>query len=497
MEINEILKKLPPAPAKVIRWIYKDVVEKTYIIYDKKKDLAVCTRCGHKFRASRFDMKHNGEGECPKCKSRAVYKASGIGRKNLTEYFRVLILTHRGNTVYGTLTEITAEFKEIGKPQLSKWLSAVYVFGKEEQVYWKHSPEWCFESERWDQIKKISLPRPAATASFYAEPKFARTETYTENLKEVFEKSCLKYAWLPDLFDRYEFTPYDYVSYINLHLKYQSIELLAKAGFELLAMQKTFGEQGSGCINWRGHSLEKILRIPRRHIKRLRYMDINFRTLAVFQNLSEKERALPWRTIQKVVDIFTYYRAEDIKKYTSIIKWATWADEQRVYQGDWLDYIEDCEKLGHDTRKNSVLFPDDFQNVHIRLSEQVKAVENKEKAEKMKAVARRYSLDVEDEYFTARIACSQEELNLESSKLCHCVKNYGGRVASGNTLIYFLRKKEEPDKPFYTLEINPDGRFIQCRGKSNCSMTKEVEDFKDKVVAEFNRMIKKMERSAA
>ena len=42
MDINEILKKLPPAPAEVTRWIHKDVVEKTYIIYDKKKDLARC-----------------------------------------------------------------------------------------------------------------------------------------------------------------------------------------------------------------------------------------------------------------------------------------------------------------------------------------------------------------------------------------------------------------------------------------------------------------------
>ena len=115
----------------------------------------------------------------------------------------------------------------------------------------------------------------------------------------------------------------------------------------------------------------------------------------------------------------------------------------------------------------------------------------------MKAIAGRYSLDLEDEHFAVRIACSQAELNLESSKLCHCVKNYGDRVASGSTLIYFIRKKEAPDTPFYTLEIHPDGRFIQCRGKSNCSMTKEVEDFKDKVVAEFNRMIKKKERSAA
>lgn len=495
MDINEILKKLPPAPAEVTRWIHKDVVEKTYIIYDKKKDLAVCTRCGHKFRTSRFDMKHNEEGKCPKCKSRAVYKASGIGRKNLSEYFRVLIFTHRGNTVYGTLTEVTAEFKEMGKPQLSKWLSAVYVLGKEEQAYWKHSPEWYWGPECWEKRKKVRLPRPAGTMNFCAAPKFERTELYIENLKNVFEKSCLKYGWIPHLL--VEFDAYDYIRYIDLFLKYQSIELLAKAGFKRLVTDKIEGLTGSGCVNWRGRSLEKILRLPHRHVKKLRGKGVDFRTLNVFQNLNEKERALPWKTIQKVVGVFTYYRAEDIKKYVSIAKWATWAANQAVHHGDWLDYIKDCEKLGLDTRKNSILFPDDFQNIHARLSEQVEVAENKEKAEKMKAVAGRYSLDIEDERFTVRIACSQAELNLESSKLCHCVKTYGDRVASGGTLIYFIRKKEEPDIPFYTMEIHPDGRFIQCRGKSNCSMTKEVEDFKEKVVAEFNRMIKKMERSAA
>lgn len=495
MDINEILKKLPPAPAEVTRWIHKDVVEKTYIIYDKKKDLAVCTRCGHKFRASRFDMKHNEEGECPKCKSRAVYKASGIGRKNLAEYFRVLIFTHRGNTVYGTLTEVTAEFKEMGKPQLLKWLSAVYVFSKEEQAYWKHSPEWYWGPECWEKRKEVRLPRPASTMNFYAEPKFERTKLYTENLKNVFEKSCLKYGWIPHLL--VGFGAYDYIRYIDLFLKYQSIELLAKAGFECLVIDKIERLTGSGCVNWRGRSLEKILRLPHRHIKKLRGKEVDFRTLNVFQNLSEKEKDLPWRVVQKVASTFTYYRAEDIKKYVSIVKWATWAADQVVHHGDWLDYIKDCEKLGLDTRKNSILFPDDFQNIHARLSEQVEVAENKEKAEKMKAVAGRYSLDIEDERFTVRIACSQAELNLESSKLCHCVKTYGDRVASGRTLIYFIRKKEDPDTPFYTLEIHPDGRFIQCRGKSNCSMTKEVEDFKEKVVAEFNRMIKKMERNAA
>ena len=498
MEIKEILEKLPPAPAGVVKWIHKRVIEGSYIIYNKKDDKAVCTRCGHTFRASRFDMKHNEEGECPNCKSKAVYKASGIGRKNLTEYFRVLVLTHRGKTVYGTLIEVIAEFKEMGKPQLSKWLSAVYVFNKDEQSYYKHVPEGFWQPEHWEKRKDVKLPRPLQPYCFFAAPKFERTEIYMENLENVFMHSSLKYGWQPDLFERWEFAPYDYISYISLHLKYQSIELLIKGGFESLALQKVSGRRGSSCINWRGKSLEKILRLPRRHIRRLRGHNPDFCALKVFQGLNEKEKSLPWSVIDRAASVRStncYFDA--IENYTDVIKWAKWADKEDVYQGDWMDYIRDCKKLGMDIRKKTVLFPDDFDTIHRELSTKVKEEENREKNKKMEVVARNYMIDLKDESFILAIAKSQTELNMESAALCHCVRTYGDQVAAGRTIIYFIRKKSDPDKPYYTLEIHPDGTFIQCRGERNCIMTKEVEDFKDRVVAEFNRMLKKRERSAA
>ncbi len=153
--------------------------------------------------------------------------------------------------------------------------------------------------------------------------------------------------------------------------------------------------------------------------------------------------------------------------------------------------------LGWTQEKKRVLFPDDFDEIHRQLSEKVEVEENREKNEKIKAVAKAYNLKVKDDKFTLKIAASQTDLNMESSALCHCVKTYGDRVVAGMTIIYFIRKKSEPAKPFYTLEINPDGRFVQCRGKNNCSMTKEVEDFKSRVVAEFNRILEKKERSVA
>lgn len=488
---------LPTAPAGVMDWIIKDVIEKTYIIYNKKKNEAACTRCGHRFRADRFPMKNNDTGICPKCKSKATYKAEGIGRKKLAEHFRVLVLTHRGNTVYGSLTEITATFENVGKPELRGWMSAVYVFNKNEQSYYKHTPSWCWGTDHWEQIKAVKLPHPPSGMNWHSRPKFERTEVYKGNLKRTFLNSCLKYGWQPDMFQRHEFDAYDLISYINLHLKYQSIELLAKAGFECFVVEKVIGSIGSGCINWRGRSLEKILRLPRRHIKKMRGFYVSFQELSFFQNLTEKEKRFSWETITKAADAFKGDEARHIGKYISVMKWAEWARDQNVNKYDWLDYINDCRLLGMDTRKKSILFPKDFATVHRRLSEQVEIQQTELKNAAIKKVAELQKMDLKRNGFILKIAESQEDLNVESSVLGHCVRTYGDRVAKGETIIFFIRRKEKPDEPYYTLEIKPEGKFIQCRGEHNCIMTPEVEAFKDLVVAEFNRRLKRKERKAA
>ena len=332
--------------------------------------------------------------------------------------------------------------------------------------------------------------------NWYSRPKFERTELFPDNLERVFLNSCLKYGWQPDLFKRHKFDAYDLISYINLHLKYQSIELLAKAGFGCFVVEKVIGSIGSGCINWRGRSLEKILRLPRRHIKKLREFYVEFHELRFFQSLTEEEKRLPWPVITRGADV-TGNEAERIGQYTSIIKWAEWANEQDVGKWDWLDYINDCRLLGMDTRKKSVLFPKNFGSIHRRLSEQVKIQRTELESAAIKKVAEFKRMDIKRNGFILKIAESQEDLNIESSVLGHCVRTYGGRVAEGKTIIYFIRREDAPDEPYYTLEIRPEGKFIQCRGEHNCGMTPEVEAFKDFVVAEFNRRLKRKERKAA
>ena len=55
----------------------------------------------------------------------------------------------------------------------------------------------------------------------------------------------------------------------------------------------------------------------------------------------------------------------------------------------------------------------------------------------------------------------------EGTILHHCVGGYVEEVCNGSTNILFLRKKSEPTKPFYTIEVNTQNRLIQVHGCCN------------------------------
>ena len=72
------------------------------------------------------------------------------------------------------------------------------------------------------------------------------------------------------------------------------------------------------------------------------------------------------------------------------------------------------------------------------------------------------------------------ELKKEGRALNHCVGSYAKRMAEGKTYIFVIRKAEEPDTPFYTLELQ-NKKVIQCRTKNNKSyeLSEDVKSFVD------------------
>jgi hypothetical protein len=492
---KEMMAMLPPAPAGLDNWIRRNVVTGKYMIYDLENDAAVCTHCGHVFPAKRFAERHNDTGTCSNCKTAVKFKSEKRGRKNLQETFRILLFTRKGKTIYATLSEVIADFTEFGMPELYKRMTDVYVMSKSKQTHYKF--DFYMDNltgDGWHAVNGMTLPHPPT--GYYGTDPFP-TVVYERNLEAIFRNTGLKYSWAPEWFEESEIDAYELMSYISLSLKYSSIELLRKSGFARLVLQKVRKKPGSGCINWRGKNLQQILRLPMGDIRKLKRGETNFDILRTFQKMTEKQRNLPWEVVKRIAKL-TNWHADMIEKTgtVDVITWGINSAKQDISAYDWCDYIRDCRLLGMDVRKKSVLFPENFAERHQELAAKVKVERTKIEQEGIRKTAETYALNLESENLTLKIARSQEDLNKESSILCHCVRTYGGRVAEGSTVIYFIRKKSEPDKPYYTLEIRPNGQFVQCRGMKNCSMTEEVKAFKDTVVKEFKKLIKQGRKTA-
>lgn len=84
----------------------------------------------------------------------------------------------------------------------------------------------------------------------------------------------------------------------------------------------------------------------------------------------------------------------------------------------------------------------------------------------------------ETEKFFIRPAASIDELIQEGAENHSCVGSYIDTYAHGNTNIFFIRQKDSPGVPFFTVEIKDD-RIIQCRTKDNKNADKgsDVEQF--------------------
>lgn len=65
----------------------------------------------------------------------------------------------------------------------------------------------------------------------------------------------------------------------------------------------------------------------------------------------------------------------------------------------------------------------------------------------------RGQLEYDDENYLIRLPKDEDEICKEGMSLHHCVGGYAHEHSIGSTTIMFLRKKSEPDKPFYTIEV--------------------------------------------
>ena len=182
----------------------------------------------------------------------------------------------------------------------------------------------------------------------------------------------------------------------------------------------------------------------------------------------------------------------DLLKYGSVMKTIRYIEKQKakvkksktlksVSYYLYRDYLEMANKLREDINSPKIRFPDNLIKWHDRFMERIKHEESKELVNKFNKRYKKLSKFVFHDKETGlfiRPAASEKELIDEGKSLDHCVGTYAKLHATGKTSIFFVRKEESPNKPYYTLEYRENLHEIeQNHGKSNCLQTPKVTQF--------------------
>ncbi len=240
--------------------------------------------------------------------------------------------------------------------------------------------------------------------------------------------------------------------------------------------------------------LAKQLLIDKARMKRLKQMDGDINCLIWLQH----EKKLD--TIMRDNDIMTLSNAElqpetiqrsEISKYLSIEKISNYLNKQaqlRKMQGkaiariwrDWNDYVSMLRKMKMDLSKELLLKPKDLMIAHNELVARISMKNSKKEINQQKKKYKNAQGLMEQgelkkyEYANEKYCIVApkgiEDIFEEGIVLKHCIHTcdiYFQRIDIRETYLLFLRRTEAPDRPWYTLEIEPGGNIRQKKSVLN------------------------------
>lgn len=229
------------------------------------------------------------------------------------------------------------------------------------------------------------------------------------------------------------------------------------------------------------------------------FMNMNSEDLSRFINLFDRRFTRPEQNV--LLDVFILlielFGVENFNAYVKFLKNACSIDFIPMY----CTYLEKMS-LVKDNRK---VCEDVFKKMKWRLSdnELKKAYADMEliyysTTEEYERLLPKYKKQYtkwetyiyEDEKIQVIYPKDPIEVVKEGIMLNHCLKSYVNAIADGSTNVLFIRRKNNIEKPYYTLEVRK-GAIRQCHGFNNCNMSRDVEKFVKKYCAEKNIIFSK------
>lgn len=156
----------------------------------------------------------------------------------------------------------------------------------------------------------------------------------------------------------------------------------------------------------------------------------------------------------------------------------------------YRDYLDMSLALKVDLSHKSVRFPANCLEAHDQILPRFNQIKHEAEdvlfTERVKPLYAKLSItEFDKDGFCIVLPHLRSDLITEGQSLNHCVgtQGYFERHIAGTRMIFFVRQIEEPEKPFFTLEVDMSNyRIVQLYGFGDCSAPKEVRRFAEDFV---------------
>lgn len=440
---------------------------------------ARCSRCGAEYQVP-STVRHKEMGSCPECGSATLYIGDWYGLHLVDE--TTVCFNHKVNG--DLLTRWTKIVRTIAPPNYTPAFSLEDIGMNLHLHEGKKTKLYCY----------VKRPMHYMTGPFWTrrpmdEPVTIPAHVYTRNLTEVFGASHYRVN-LADAMSGPS-AMVDWNRILKALRTDPAAEYLLKLRLPTLVGWKIFDDLKEGekpsfsrCLGVDGSMLPlyrefSVTPIEHRLLKAYG-KPVSFRDFACFRTLrlsdSAAEECLKRMTFTRFVN---YFSRQPLGKRPA-------ASLIRL----WLDYIDMCTGLGIDLSRKSTRFPKNIITAH----DSIKPTFDAAKAEAEDALFRERMSPIyealpmtrfERDGMIARFPQSRTELTTEGQSLHHCVwsDGYFKRHMTGERMIVFIRDAADPDRPWFTMELQiKNFVIVQLYGYSNRIAPSNVSAFAKRFV---------------
>lgn len=496
--IDAAMSLIPDIPKDFEKWAFTDAVPQ-YMYYEYGKRTGLCTCCG-KYHELKEQPKYGKEGICPGCKRKVQYRTyKKKGRIHDWEYAALIQKIPGGYVLrFFVLNQLIEQ-------------GARSYGGMSEKIRITYNEQWnrqaIYSYHRYKMTNKIRWCNGYEYLSAYGGRKEEeRCRLYPRNLRKILKGSKLEYSGMPE-FARtgIEFYQQDFIDKAK---EYAGIEKLIKAGFYNLT---------NSCISYGNRApivlyqkrVKKVLGLTGEYYNLIRDKDPTWREYEVTEQCQDVGIRATWEQIQRMSQYarnFVIYMRHStphkMLKYIEGLKSEGPCAMRNQEVNDYHDYLQLAAGLGYNLDDDWILYPKNLKERHDQLTEEqnerkveLEKESDDKKDRKLKRTIKRKGwtrYEMETEQLLIRLPKCAHEIRKEGNAQHHCVATYIDRMVAGETCILFIRKKEEPDKSYYTVEVKGD-EVIQVRGKYNVAPSEDVEEF----MKIFKKNLRKVERKAS